>query len=184
MSVATDLPMDQLHNRAERLLIENLSDGENVLSKCVGADDIYSLVVTDRRVLIIKVGWRTGQTGGAAVTSYDHRNITSVEVRFSMMTGIFEVSAGGMQNKRLSAYGKDAREAPNAFPILKKQAAKFQLVAALIRDRMGAAHAPLGSAPVQESIPDQIGKLASLRDAGILTGEEFDTKKAELLARL
>ena len=35
-----------------------------------------------------------------------------------------------------------------------------------------------------ESIPDQIKKLAELRDAGILSSEEFESKKKELLARL
>ncbi len=35
-----------------------------------------------------------------------------------------------------------------------------------------------------ESIPDQIKKLAELHDAGILTKEEFENKKKELLARL
>lgn len=33
-------------------------------------------------------------------------------------------------------------------------------------------------------IPEQIAKLASLRDSGVLTSEEFDAKKAELLARM
>jgi hypothetical protein len=31
---------------------------------------------------------------------------------------------------------------------------------------------------------DQIRQLAALRDEGILSGEEFETKKAELLGRL
>jgi len=35
-----------------------------------------------------------------------------------------------------------------------------------------------------ESITDQIKKLGELRDAGLLTNDEFNTKKAELLARL
>ena len=35
-----------------------------------------------------------------------------------------------------------------------------------------------------EDIPAQIQKLASLKDAGILTEEEFATKKAELLAKM
>jgi hypothetical protein len=33
-------------------------------------------------------------------------------------------------------------------------------------------------------IPNQIGKLAELRDRGILSSEEFETKKAELLDRM
>ena len=35
-----------------------------------------------------------------------------------------------------------------------------------------------------ESITDQIKKLGELRDAGLLTNDEFNTKKTELLARL
>ena len=35
-----------------------------------------------------------------------------------------------------------------------------------------------------ESITDQIKKLGELRDAGFLTNDEFNAKKAELLARL
>jgi hypothetical protein len=41
--------------------------------------------------------------------------------------------------------------------------------------------APTASA---DSVTAQIKKLGELRDAGLLTNEEFDTKKAELLARL
>ncbi len=33
-------------------------------------------------------------------------------------------------------------------------------------------------------IPDQIRKLGELRDSGLLTAEEFETKKAELLKRV
>lgn len=32
-------------------------------------------------------------------------------------------------------------------------------------------------------IPDQIRKLGELRDSGVVTAEEFEVKKAELLAR-
>mgnify|MGYP001227057241 CR=1 FL=1 len=38
--------------------------------------------------------------------------------------------------------------------------------------------------PSVESIPDLIKKLAELRDAGIITEHEFETKKAELLKRM
>ncbi len=35
-----------------------------------------------------------------------------------------------------------------------------------------------------DSVTDQLRKLAELRDAGVLTDEEFETKKRELLARM
>ena len=42
------------------------------------------------------------------------------------------------------------------------------------------------SKPIQTpvSVPDQIKKLADLKDAGILTLEEFESKKKELLAKM
>ncbi|MEN6397268.1 MAG: SHOCT domain-containing protein [Methanoregula sp.] len=38
--------------------------------------------------------------------------------------------------------------------------------------------------PPVESIPDLIEKLATLKNAGIITEQEFDDKKAELLKRI
>ena len=43
---------------------------------------------------------------------------------------------------------------------------------------------PAGSMAPSENPLDQLKKLAELRDAGILTDDEFATKKAELLARM
>jgi hypothetical protein len=39
-------------------------------------------------------------------------------------------------------------------------------------------------APAEVSIPDQLGKLAELRDRGVLTEAEFEAKKTELLERM
>ena len=48
-----------------------------------------------------------------------------------------------------------------------------------------AMEAPLAVAPpLAVGVPEQIQQLAALRDQGILTAEEFDAKKAELLARM
>jgi hypothetical protein len=40
------------------------------------------------------------------------------------------------------------------------------------------------AAPAATDIPDQIKKLAELRDSGAITEEEFERKKAELLDRM
>ena len=40
------------------------------------------------------------------------------------------------------------------------------------------------SAPDGASIPDQIAKLSALRDQGVLTEDEFQAKKQELLGRM
>jgi hypothetical protein len=64
----------------------------------------------------------------------------------------------------------------------------FDLVSGLVKDRFPSkapAHHEITATPAtQVDVADQLHKLGSLRDAGILTDEEFATKKAELLARL
>lgn len=42
---------------------------------------------------------------------------------------------------------------------------------------------PQQPGPGSDSLPDQLRKLSDLHDEGILTDEEYETKKAELLAR-
>jgi hypothetical protein len=41
-----------------------------------------------------------------------------------------------------------------------------------------------GQPPEPADVPDLIAELASLRDRGILTPEEFEKKKAEMLSRM
>ncbi len=62
----------------------------------------------------------------------------------------------------------------------------FDLVAGLLRDRLPAAKTPSAETVLapQVDVTDQLHKLAALRDAGVLTEQEFASKKAELLARL
>jgi hypothetical protein len=59
-------------------------------------------------------------------------------------------------------------------------------VAAYINAHAGqrVAPTPPPAPKVEPDIPEQIRKLAELRDQGILTNNEFDAKKAELLARM
>jgi len=91
------------------------------------------------------------------------------------------------------------RRIANADPALASQSAgevvqpsiadkTFDLVSGLVKDRFPskaqAPHVIAATPATQVDVADQLHKLGSLRDAGILTDEEFATKKAELLARL
>jgi len=58
------------------------------------------------------------------------------------------------------------------------------VVAHLERLRNEPADSSMAPAASADSITDQIKKLGELRDAGLLTNDEFNLKKAELLARL
>jgi hypothetical protein len=183
------LPLNEIHSRSMKLLGDALSPGEEVICRLAGMSKSQSLVLTDRRAFIIKVGWRSGQTLGGKVSSFEYRNINSVEVRASMMTGVFEIAAGGVQGREAAYFGKDKSSAwklPNTLPIAKKQMKDFQLGAQAIRERSSTAQHPAAvvAAPAPPDVMDQIRKLGTLHAEGVLSEEEFASKKAELLARM
>ena len=69
-------------------------------------------------------------------------------------------------------------------PTVTEQA--FSLVSGIIKDRLPTPTKtpPAQSAVTRPDVTEQISKLAALREAGILTDDEFSAKKAELLSRL
>ncbi|PEP46834.1 MULTISPECIES: DUF4429 domain-containing protein [Bacillus] len=74
----------------------------------------------------------------------------------------------------------DATKDENTIMFNKKQQPNFIKVKALIEQKMDEFHSPAPThAPAD--VADQIKKLADLRDSGILTNEEFDAKKKQLL---
>lgn len=190
-ATGTSYPMHPMGAKENAQLLQTLLAGEKVLSQCVGMKG-QTLVVTDRKVLIIKTGWMAGSTLGAKVTAFDYRTITSVEVRTGPVMGAFSISSGGVAQRDRTYWGMnpdDAYKSPDAIPIAKVQAPDFQKAAALIRELAASSSAgTLGSqrpAPRPQADPiDQLKRLAELRDAGVLSDEEFEIKKAELLARM
>ena len=90
---------------------------------------------------------------------------------------------GGSTDSRVAA--KDE----NAVQFEKKRQPAFEVVRATVdrlmhESRQARAMPVYTPTAVTSDIPDQLRKLGELRDAGILTQEEFASKKAELLARM
>jgi hypothetical protein len=62
---------------------------------------------------------------------------------------------------------------------------EVQKFSARIRELVSSARRPSPpSAPPSADIPDQIRKLAKLKDDGIISSEEFEAKKTELLRQI
>ncbi len=98
--------------------------------------------------------------------------------------GLHTVHHGGGIEKR-SAFGKqtiDAAGDENSVIVDRKQASAFlalkEAVEAAITQGRSEAH-PQAPDPI-----DRLRKLGELRDAGLLTPEEFEAKKADLLSRM
>jgi hypothetical protein len=152
-------------------LATHLREGERVerlaQANRPGKPGVGLLALTDRRLLLVKE-----RMFGAKAEDFTLDKISWVEWKSGLATGTATISSMG--NKLEVGMNKDDGKA----------------ITDLLRDRISAlqsASAATGSGQGTEparDIPDQIRKLGELRDAGVLTEEEFEAKKAELLSRM
>jgi hypothetical protein len=170
----------------EAALRQALSSGEQVFVKLRGTYK-EALVCTSTRVVILKAGWMTGQLFGTDMFQCPFSNVAGAQVNFHLLTGYFELSAGGMQNSPKSFWNSDknvnAAKAPNCVSIAgRERADRFRQACAFIMQRTsGGAGAGVR---VGENVLDTLARLAKLRDAGVISAAEFQAKKVEILSRL
>lgn len=168
--------------------MEVIPSGEKLYIALKGAFKEY-LFCTDKMVYIHKKGYMTGHTFGAGAFKMPYANITNAEVDFHLTTGYFELSSGGLQNKPLNYWdnkGNSPQHAPNAISITGDPLkVKFQEAATFIMQKVAEAHnqanGPVVQAGAEKSVADQIRDLKGLLDDGLITQDEFDAKKKQLL---
>jgi len=140
------------------------SEGYGVFAKTKGGFSAHHyLLVTDKRVIFWGRGIVSSSTDG-----FFYDDISSAEEAKGLLLGEIVLNVRGAKERFRSMVKKDV---PKAIGLIREQISKN-------KSRM--------TAPEDkgESIPDQIRKLAELRDSGILTEEEYSAKKAELLKRM
>lgn len=184
--------------RIEATLSEVLAgSSDTVLLKLKGAFK-EGLICTESRVIILKSGFMTGQMLGTNAFQQPYSNIAGVQVQWHLMSGYFELSAGGMQNTQKRYWSQnrntDPSKAPNCISLnSKSQAEKFRQACSVILNRVDEVRrvAPLPSgvfptvpATLNDDVLSILERLGKLRDDGVVSEEEFFTKKAELLKRL
>lgn len=186
--------IEQLPDRIETELSKILYPSEEVLVKLKGAFK-EGLICTDRRVIILKGGLMTGQILGNNTFQQPYSNIAGVQVKFHLMSGYLEVSGGGMQNTPKSYWSSDKKsdpaKAPNCVSLnSKRQAERFREACSLILTRIdhsrGAFVPPSSIAGRTDDVDplEMLERLGKLRDAGVVSEDEFLAKKAEILGRL
>jgi Short C-terminal domain/Domain of unknown function (DUF4429) len=111
-------------------------------------------------------------------------SITAVQVRPAghFAVGFLKFTVPGSPEIRggLNAAAKDE----NAVTFTRHHQAEFDAVRARVEEYIAQKSAPPSVVPAAPDITDQLKKLAELRDAGVLTDAEFESKKSELLSRL
>ena len=152
----------------------HLDADESVLSSAFGAYETERmgqaavrngvLLATERRVVFF-----AKRLGGHEMESFPYENISSFESGKALMGGTITFFAS---NNRVHVKWINPVAAANS-------------LLEVVRKKMNESAAPASSAPaVEASVIDKIRQLGGLRDAGIVTEDEFNQKKAELLAQL
>jgi hypothetical protein len=97
----------------------------------------------------------------------------------------FTVGGGNESRSRFGSQTRNAAEDENSVIFTWAKRVEFEALRDAVERAMADRHRPQQhAAPATPSIPEQITQLAGLRDAGILSDQEFETKKQELLARM
>jgi hypothetical protein len=178
--------IEPIPNNLEAALRQALGSGEQVFVKLRGTYK-EALVCTSTRVIILKAGWMTGQLFGTDMFQCPYSNVAGAQVNFHLLTGYFELSAGGMQNSPKSFWdsGKNVNAAKSANCVSiagRDRADRFRRACAFIMQKAsGGAGAGVR---VGEDVLDTLARLAKLRDAGVISAAEFQAKKIEILSRL
>ncbi len=164
--------LDKLTEKAKA----HLEPGEEILAavqgtyetKIMGSDSVRtgSLIATDRRLVFY-----AKKLGGYELESFPYGNISSFEQGKNMMGHNVTFFASG--NKVHMKWIKTDKE--------------LALFTETVKAAMNGARSSGAPTPIATNQPDimeQLKKLGELRDAGVLTPDEFDAKKMELLARM
>lgn len=163
--------IEQLNKDARKAITAELAPTEAVKVVIPGnAND--AIVATDRRALVFDWGLMSKK-----LTTYDYRNVTGIELSTGPMTGTITIQAAGV-TRGTGTHG------PNEMTVTRNGFDRAREGVTAIRHLIAESHAPAAAAPAAPDVADQLRKLGELRDSGILTPEEFDAKKAELLARM
>lgn len=135
-------------------------------TKMLGNDTVRAgvLIATDRRVVFY-----AKKLGGYEFESFPLDKISSVEQSKSMMGHTVTFFASG--NKVSMKWIKGSEDVANFVRQVQTGAGRTTAAPAT----------PAGGAT---SIPEQIRALADLHAAGVLTDQEFEAKKADLLNRM
>ncbi|MFD9719376.1 DUF4429 domain-containing protein [Streptomyces sp. NPDC059076] len=98
-----------------------------------------------------------------------------------MINGFIQLSIGGADRQALKgARTVNAAQDENSIVFTKKQQPEFERLRAALDQAIAAQHAPTPTVGAV-SVADELSKLGSLMQQGLITQEEFDQQKARLL---
>jgi hypothetical protein len=157
-----------------------------------------ALVVFEDRCMIVKGGFwgglMAGSLGGERAGTFYFTQITGVEYNSGMLTGVLEILTPSYQgsankdywrgtNKSRNADSNDPWTLSNCLPLSKEGYKSAQALITELKSLISKSQRPTVSQTIVQGsdLASELKKLAELRDAGILSEEEFSSAKAKLI---
>lgn len=181
--------------------VARLCEGEDPWFVLVSSGASGVLAAWDDRLAIVKTGALTsfmaGSLGGERSAVFHFTDITGIEYNSGIMNGVLEIltpsySGGGNKDfwrgstRSANADSNNPFTLSNTLPLAKSEYRDAAEPLGELRRRISAAKQRPTSAPAPapagSSLAEELIKLAGLRDAGVLTEEEFAAAKARLLS--
>jgi hypothetical protein len=199
-AAASTITVDALPKQVRKHTSGHISDHEPILFFLEGTQH-QTLVALKDRVVIMKPGFMANSTGGCRITTLHYGEMTGVQVNTGHLMGVLQVTSPSYPAVRADYWtsaGKatkagvdSANVAPNCIPIAKRQVRMWEPQLERLRKLILEAKGPVQArasdfmAPTAgPSVADRLKQLADLRDAGIVTDAEFESKKSQLLQEL
>ncbi len=136
-------------------------------------------IILNDRGLVIKRGLRGALLGGGFIRgdkTIPYTSIVAVQLKKAgMLAGYIQFTLSGGSDAKGGVFQSARDENSINFHRHSGNNEKFAELKALVEERIG------GQSRVSSSL-DDLEKLAGLRDKGIITEEEFQNKKAQLLS--
>lgn len=170
---------ENLGNRGEKLINSNLHEGENVELKVKGTYG-EAIVLTNKRLYILKWGYLTGSFLGGRCLGFEFKDVAGVELKTGLLTGTLEVLTPATQNAQKSIWAtgnKNATTSDNVITFTREMFDKFKEATKAIRSTINQTN----SKDRPESGINDLEKLAQLKNKGIITKQEFEVKKKQIL---
>ena len=157
-----------LYSKNLKKVTEHLSDSEKVIFSCFGAFETKIMgnnsirngvfVATENRIVFYGK-----KLFGFELESFPYDKISSIEMSKGLMGKKIKFMMSG--NSATMKWINDGEP---------------EKLVNFVRDNMGTK----SEKTIKDDIPNQIKKLSVLRDEGILTDDEFKSKKMELLSKM
>jgi hypothetical protein len=172
--------IEKLKGKLEKAFSDNITEGEKIRIKLQPTSG-EALVVTDKKVMIIKAGVLAGAGFfGAKCTTFNFTEITSVDLRLGLMGGHIQITVAGSTDIK----GRNMVESGNACTFNVDYRERMKEVASIIRESVE--QVKKGNVPPVEIVQEiavQIKNLHDLKIQGIISEADFEAGKRKLLGQ-